>query len=98
MTTYTIYLLKTVLPLAPPVVQDTGHEAQREEKLRLIAKIKTAITRLSDDALWWPVNSNEGLDQVSREGLTKILSVVDGLSHLQRDVLLNRPDYATQDR
>ncbi|KAF8581689.1 hypothetical protein K439DRAFT_1635941 [Ramaria rubella] len=90
MTTYSIYLLKTILPLVPPVVQNTGHESQREGKLRLIVKIKTMIIYLSDDALWWPVNSNKGLDQV-------FLSVVDGLSHLQQDVLLNRPDYATQD-
>ncbi|KAF8584177.1 hypothetical protein K439DRAFT_1616892 [Ramaria rubella] len=95
MTTFIISLVKTVLPPMPLILPNPVCEAQRQEKRRLIVKIKTALTHLNNDTCWHPVHCNRGVDEVSREGLTKILSAMEGLSHLQGEVLLNKPDYMT---
>ena len=98
MTTSNIHFENAVLPPAGPLSQLPVPENQQilAEKEQLRDKIRDTIARFSYDALWCSVNSQEGLNNISRSNLTKLLSAAEGFGHLQRDVFLNIPDHAKQ--
>ena len=95
-TTHNIHFENVVVSAPQPVLEPVAPENHREEKQRLLAKIRDGVDKLSNDALWRVVSSDEGLNKISRSNLTRLLSVIDGVKHLQTDVFLNRPDYSKQ--
>jgi hypothetical protein len=88
----------TVLPARRPREVDLEETLmdQRAEKRRMIEQIRHAYDCLGRDENWRHTRSNAGLDQISRDGLSRILGAANSLIHLERDTLLSRPDYAKQ--
>ena len=97
-TEYGIYLPHAVIPARRrlDIDENEATDTQRAHKRRLIEKSREGISLLEGADYWVATDCDEALDRISREDLTRLLGAVETLNHLARDVMLARPDNATQ--
>ncbi|KIJ31011.1 hypothetical protein M422DRAFT_267433 [Sphaerobolus stellatus SS14] len=97
-TEYGIFLPHAVIPARRrlDIDEEEAIDSQRAHKRRLIGKSREGISVLEAADYWVKTDLDEALDRISREDLTRLLGAVDTLNHLARDIMLARPDNATQ--
>ena len=96
-TNYAILLLHAIIPNHRDCdPEGEGLEEQHAHRHRLVQKIRDDISSLEEVSYWVCADDEGTVDLISKASLMRLLSAVDSLKHLARDILLVRPDNVTQ--